>query len=425
MDLGLSRMDQALCALGLQATAQSSTASGLSYKIIQVLGTNGKGSTSSFISSLACAHGLKTGLYTSPHFLSPRERVLINGRQLDEKVWVECANALIAVGGKELTYFEFLTVLAALAFQRAGVELAVFEAGLGGKNDATTSLPADLTVFTPIGLDHQQVIGPGLDDIARDKAAAVRQQPGHNGVTVVSAAQDVEVRAILQSECAAKQAKFISVDSIEALPLEILKGEAKLGLWGKHQFGNAALALTAWRCFCAENSIVSKQGAELKALQETWIAGRMQWITPDDDKKSPLFLLDGAHNPHGLRALGQSLAESGSRPAACIFACVADKDVEAITAHLRILCPAPIFVPPLPDNPRALPPQELAQSIGLSAIPVNSFEEALDKAVAQYKQTMSELPPGHKDRHPVLICGSLYLLAEFFKVYPELLDKPL
>ena len=473
MKLGLSRMGQALQALQLMHPARPSdsgdtsatspagghafaaSSGGLSFPIIQVLGTNGKGSTSSFISSLARTHGLKTGLYTSPHFLSPRERVLIDGQQLAEQTWVDCANAIIEAGGEDLTYFEFITVLAALAFQRAGVDLAVFEAGLGGKNDATTSLPAQLTVITPISLDHQQIIGPELADIARDKAGAIRSGNEKNGVimksgtarntdltsqdatasqrktgvTVISAAQSDEVQAILRSACEEKKAQFTSVANTSILPPEILNGKAKLGLWGKHQFANASVALTAWRCFCVENGIASSPPTELKGLQEAWIAGRLQWIEPAEDEElpgqeHPLFILDGAHNPHGLAALGKSLAESGTRPAACIFTCVADKDVAVMAAHLRVLCPAPIFVPPLPDNPRALPPQELAQIIGLAATPVSSFSKALAKAAAQYKQTLSELPPGHTARHPVLICGSLYLLAEFFKVYPDYLAGP-
>lgn len=163
MDMGLSRVQDALEALGCT----------FNCPVVQVVGTNGKGSTVTFLHSLAEAHGLKVGVFTSPHFLSPVERIRLGKRVLPEAAWPCLANRVHAAA-PELTYFEFLTVLAALAYQDACPNLIILEAGLGGHYDATTALPANLVCFTPIALDHQGILGPDIASIAADKAMALR-----------------------------------------------------------------------------------------------------------------------------------------------------------------------------------------------------------------------------------------------------------
>ena len=161
---GLDRMRAALDRLALRRPPCC---------VVQIVGTNGKGSTSTMLAALAQAHGLRVGLHTSPHFLSPRERVRLDGAMLPEERWLELANILMQRGGDDLSYFEFVTCLAVMAFAEA--DIAVMETGLGGSYDATTALEADLVVFTPIDLDHQSVLGPFLKDIAADKAGATRE----------------------------------------------------------------------------------------------------------------------------------------------------------------------------------------------------------------------------------------------------------
>ena len=172
MDLSLTRMETALSRLGLSRPP---------FVVAQIVGTNGKGSTSAFLDSLSRAHGCRTGLYTSPHFLSPCERIRIDGVPLQEDLWPELATEVYAAR-PDLTYFEFLTVLAILAFARQGVQLAVMEAGLGGAHDATTALASDLTCFAPVAMDHAAILGPTLRDIALEKCGAIRPR-----VPVVSA----------------------------------------------------------------------------------------------------------------------------------------------------------------------------------------------------------------------------------------------
>ncbi|MDR2489323.1 MAG: bifunctional folylpolyglutamate synthase/dihydrofolate synthase, partial [Desulfovibrio sp.] len=144
------------------------------YCLVQIVGTNGKGSVSTMLAALAREHGLSAGLHTSPHFLSVRERVRLDEELLEEKHWLHLANTLMRHGAGDLSYFEFVTCLAALAFAEGGADIAIMESGLGGIYDATTAMEADLLVFTPISIDHQHILGHSLREIAADKAGAIR-----------------------------------------------------------------------------------------------------------------------------------------------------------------------------------------------------------------------------------------------------------
>lgn len=177
MDFGLDRMRNALDALGLLTPP---------FVTVQIVGTNGKGSTSTFLSCVARAHGLKVGLYTSPHFVTPRERIRINGTMLPADRWPVLADRVMEAA-PNLTYFEFLTALGLLAFAEAGVDLVVMEAGLGGHYDATTAMPVQAVCFTPIGMDHEKILGSTLTDIASDKSQAMRP-----GVPAFTAPQEAE-----------------------------------------------------------------------------------------------------------------------------------------------------------------------------------------------------------------------------------------
>ena len=227
MDLGLDRMRRVLRALKLERPP---------FVVVQVAGTNGKGSTSAFLGALCAAHGCRTGLYTSPHFVSPEERIRINGTPVPGTAWPGPANRIVAASGEELTYFEFLTVLALLLFREAGVEVAILEAGLGGRHDATTAVTADIVCFTPIAMDHAAVLGPTLGDSARDKAGAIR-----SGAPVLTAPQ---FPAAAQALTAAATACGAELSAAPPLPPGWLP---HLGLAGAHQLINAGLALAAWQ----------------------------------------------------------------------------------------------------------------------------------------------------------------------------------
>ena len=386
MDFGLQRMHLALDALRL--TRQG----GLTRPVVQIVGTNGKGSTAHFLASIAERHGLRVGLYTSPHLVDVTERIRLDGRPLPREDWPELANAVYAVC-PELTYFEFLTVLAVLAFNRAGVDLLILEAGLGGRHDATTAVDADLVCFTPIGLDHLDVLGPDLASIAADKAGAMR--PGLPAITV---RQEQEAMTCL--EAASWEVQCPLWQAIPVLP------DTVLGLCGPHQRINAGLALDAWRLLAGFYDWDSQEETILQGLAQAFIPGRMQRVELDG---LPL-ILDGSHNEHGLNALLEALTDADLHPRAVIFTYMADKQVEALTDMVRGL-EVPVFVPVLPGNSRAAAPEDLAARLGDQARPCADMRAALAGA--------GSVATGSG---PVLICGSLYLVGEFFRLHPCFLE---
>lgn len=404
MNLGLERISNALQALGLLEKSY--------FPAVQIVGTNGKGSTATFLASLATAHGLKTGLYTSPHFLTARERIRINGEMLATKLWPDLATRVHSVA-PDLTYFEFLTALALLAFDDAKVDLAVLESGLGGHYDATSAALVQLLCYTPISMDHENILGTTLLAIAEDKAGAIRVQPGGNAV--LSGPQKAEVMDCLIRTAQAKGVPFYGVEW-QVMPFDLLNPKIsgsmpKLGMQGLHQIGNARLALAAWNFLCEKNGWTMTRPAVLRGLASAHIAGRLQSIPATQDH--PPFLLDGAHNPHGITALANSLEYLKIKPRAIIFACLADKNRKDMIPILKNIAPsAPIFIPTIQHNERALKGETLAAEIA-GAKACNDMQAALE----EIKNISVE-----KDTDPILICGSLYLLSEFFALYPQYLD---
>ncbi|MDR3358878.1 MAG: bifunctional folylpolyglutamate synthase/ dihydrofolate synthase [Desulfovibrio sp.] len=395
MDLGLGRMRRFLLAQGLERPP---------FITVQVLGTNGKGSTASLLASLCAAHGCRTGLYTSPHFVSPLERICIDGRPLPEEQWLQAANRLGECSW-HLTYFEWLTALAASLFRQNGVDVAIFEAGLGGRHDATTAVKADLLCFTPIAVDHRNMLGESLSRIAADKAAAIR-----DGVVVVTAAQYPRA-----AECLAGAARRhgARLHQARAIPKD---SPLRPNLAGPHQLRNAGLAFAAWRFLApklgreADNAEAQKRG-----LRRAFLPGRMQRLP--GGREYPDLLLDGAHNPHGMKTLVEALQDSGIRPARVVFSCLADKDWRTSAMLLkRFVGDAPVYIPAL-RNLRAASVAEMTRAwngtVPRTARPVENISAALSALNGA---------SGISSVSPVLFTGSLYLLAEFFALYPGALQ---
>ncbi|MDR1658910.1 MAG: bifunctional folylpolyglutamate synthase/ dihydrofolate synthase [Desulfovibrio sp.] len=391
MDLSLERMRRVLAAQGLERPP---------FVTVQVLGTNGKGSTASLLASLCAGHGCRTGLYTSPHFVSPLERICIDGRPLPKEQWLRVANTFCGCS-RHLTYFEWLTVLAALLFRQNNVDVAIFEAGLGGRHDATTAMKADLLCFTPIAVDHKDVLGKSLSRIAADKAAAIR-----DGAVAVTTAQYPTA-----AECLAEAARRSGVRLYlaQAIPED---SPLRPGLAGSHQLRNAGLALAVWRLLApmlgreADNTEAQRQG-----LRRAFLPGRMQRLA--GGHAYPDLLLDGAHNPHGMKTLVEALRDAGIRPACAVFSCLADKDWRSSAMLLkRFVGDAPVYIPAL-RNLRAASAVEMAcvwnGAAPRTARPVENISAALS-ALGGIS--------GISSANPVLLTGSLYLLAEFFALYP-------
>jgi dihydrofolate synthase/folylpolyglutamate synthase len=377
--------------------------------VIQIVGTNGKGSTSVFLAALAKEHGLRVGLYTSPHFITPCERIKINGKMPDESVLVSEGNRIMAAldslskdnNSYYLTYFEWLTVFALLVFMREKTDLIILEAGLGGRLDATSQIAVDIVCFTPIALDHQNILGESLEEIASDKSEAIRE----HGATI-SAPQLPVVRSILQDAALRKHCAFTEISEEDPCP--------PLRLRGEHQQTNARLALAAWRHLADKYGYAHDEPTQLRALSKAFIAGRLQHIAAGNGH--PTLILDGAHNAHGLLALHAYMQTNGIMPKAFVFTCLADKDMNSMLFVLRKLAgKTPILIPPLPGNPRAQVPESVVKalrSIGADAAPTHDLREALDRIDSM----------GGDDSYPAVITGSMYLLGEFYKIWPSYLE---
>ena len=411
IDLGLGRMKQALDGVGIQR---------FHCPAVQVAGTNGKGSISTFLQAIAMAHGMNAGLYTSPHFLNPEERIHMNERPLPRSVWPALAGDAVKAQ-KGLTYFELLTVMAAQAFQASDAQLMIFEAGLGGRSDATTALPVDMACFAPIGLDHRNILGSTLEAIADNKSDILRP-----GVTLaVSAPQPPSVRDILVRKAAAQGIPLCFVPSGKErkqelwadLPQELrdaatIPDGTDLGLRGPHQYENARTAALAWVLLCRRYGWTTDRKTIARGLKEAFIPGRLQFAPARGSR--PALWLDGAHNAHGMKALGaavQTMTDQ-ERPGAVVFSCLADKEPKNLVVPLLgFAADLPLFVPSIRDNPRAAAGTDLLPLLGSLARAVPDTAEALEAA----RQAA--------DGRPVLVCGSLFLLAEVYALYPDLLER--
>lgn len=352
-------------------------------KVIHVAGTNGKGSTCAMIDSLARAAGYRTGLFTSPHLIDFRERVRVSGAEIGEEETAEKLTELrVLCESLEThpTFFEITLALAMKHFRERECELIVLETGMGGRLDATTAVPADVAVITPIGLDHVQYLGDTLAAIAAEKAGILVE-----GKPAVISPQDPEAHRVLIEEANEHRCLLTEVT-------EPLTGYA-LALAGPHQAWNAAVALAA----------VHAAGITLKYDTVQYGLSTVRWpgrFERFDVSGKPPIILDGAHNPHASKMLAATWREQfGERKCTLVFSAVAAKDVAGILIDVAPLA-AEIHICPV-DTPRALSAEELSAELPAGAPPHHlhaSFEEAYAAA------TQGTLP--------VLIAGSLFLVGE-------------
>ncbi|MFV0434767.1 MAG: bifunctional folylpolyglutamate synthase/dihydrofolate synthase [Leucobacter sp.] len=395
----------------------------LSYPVIQIAGTNGKTSTSRAVESLLRAHGLRTGLFTSPHLVDFTERFEIDGEPIDGEVlaasWdelrlpLEVVDAeLEAAGHGPITFFEALAVLAYAAFADAPVEVAVIEVGMGGEWDATNIADASVAVFTPIDLDHTDVLGPDIETIARTKAGIVKR-----GSTVVTAEQDPA--ALIELEDAAERcdARFI----VQGRDFRLIEDRLAVGgrqidvigltgrpydpafvpLFGRHQSENVTLAIAAVEAFFGSERPVPEEVLD-EGLAQLSSPGRLQLIGTD-----PSVYVDAAHNPHGAEALVRAFTESFCfDELAIVVGVLAEKDAEGL---LRALAPIAHRVTVTPvASPRSIDASALSR-LSEEAIPdtpieiAESLPEALDEARAWAERA---------EGRAVLVVGSVLLAGE-------------
>jgi dihydrofolate synthase / folylpolyglutamate synthase len=337
MRFGLDRMRRLMTALGHPERQ---------FKSIHVVGTNGKSSTVRMIAAILSHHGLSTGSYLSPHLISFTERIRIDDADLQPNEFAaavaRAARAAEMVdrslgADDRVTQFEALTAAAYSELAERGVEVAVIEAGLGGRYDATNVIPSAVQVLTSVGLEHTRWLGPTITDVATEKLDVVQE-----GATLVLGAglhPDAEARAV--AVAAARGARIVHAGTDPGVPVAAA---------GAFQRRNFALARTA-----AEAYLGQLDGAAVaQAAASVLVPGRLQIIGHD-----PLTLLDGAHNPDGMEALAEAASElrRDHDRLVAVVSILDDKDAAGMLARLMPICDALVFTSS--QNPRALPPPTL------------------------------------------------------------------
>ncbi|WP_345802706.1 folylpolyglutamate synthase/dihydrofolate synthase family protein [Microbacterium sp. AZCO] len=391
------------------------------YRVVHVTGTNGKTSTSRMIESLVRAHGLRTGLFTSPHLERFTERIMIDGEPIDDgaiaDAWDEVEPfiglvdaELEAAGDAPLTFFELLTVLAFVAFADAPVDVAVIEVGMGGSWDSTNTADGDVAVIAPIDLDHADRLGETIAEIATVKAGIIK-----DGAAVVSARQDASAEAVLRAAAAAKSATIafegqdfaLAKDSLavggQAITVRGLAGvyeDEYLPLYGGHQGFNAALAIAAVESLIGGGAQPIAGDVLAEGLGQSTSPGRLQLVGV-----SPTVLVDAAHNPHGARALVEALRESFDFDEwGVVLGILADKDAAGIVAALAPIA-AHVFAT-APTSDRANDADRIADLAELAELPVTVHSDVADAADAAREWAAGA------DRRAVVIAGSVVLAGE-------------
>jgi len=410
----LSRQPQTSIRLGLERITAACEALGRPqgrYPSVLIAGTNGKGSTAAFLSSILARTGRKVGLYTSPHLVDFRERIRIDGEAISpeelERAGARLLQAWPPFGEPghpdALTYFEAATAMAFDVFARAGVDIAILEVGLGGRLDATNVPGTRLcaAVVTPIGLDHTEYLGDTLEAVAGEKAAIARA-----GIPLVTGAQRQEAMEVLRRRAQEVGAPLIVAPKLPiGLAMEEVPGDApggagvasgpRLGLLGLHQVQNAALAVATLAVI--RGTIETTEAMVREGLAAARWPGRMERVAD-----SPLTILDGAHNADGARALAASLAALWPRRRFnLIFGVLADKDRGSILEALLPLA-ASLHLCPVASS-RAVPASVVAaeaEALGAQVRTHASLGAALDAAREEAGEEGA-----------VLVCGSLYLIG--------------
>jgi len=341
-------------------------------KAIHIAGTNGKTSTSRMIERLLRSLDLRTGLYTSPHLVHPRERISIDGEPISVKNFEEVFNQVEPfleivdekIPGGSVTFFEVLTAMAFVSFSDTPVDVISLEVGMGGRWDATNVLTPMVSVITPIDLDHQEYLGNTVEKIALEKTGIIKEN-----IPVIVSFQSKDAAKIILAKAIENNSPIMR----EGIELDVLERSVGIGgqqltianpygthselflpLFGKHQASNAAVSLTAVEAFLdrqIDHDLVQEAFAEFSS------PGRLQVL-----KRNPTIVIDAAHNPAGIKATKQGITESFQFDnLILILAFMGDKDVNQILEELKGF--AQVVILTQTNSARALSVVDLAKKV--------------------------------------------------------------
>jgi dihydrofolate synthase/folylpolyglutamate synthase len=350
------------------------------FRVAQVVGTNGKGSTSAMLAHGLARAGLSgpIGLYTSPHLHRVGERVRIDGRAVDDEVIQRASERVEAVElrlGETLSFFEVLTAIAIVEFVAAGCAAVVLEAGLGGRLDATSVMRADVVLIARIALDHQAYLGDTLGAIAGEKAAVIRPHS-----RVFAQPQEPEAKAVIDEVCRSHGVVPAWVEPLARAPM---------GLLGEHQRFNGALALAGVRALVPERSDI-----DASWLDGVHWPGRLELVAPVAGQGR--VWLDVAHNLDGVEALITAMTRAGIRPSAIVFGTLVDKQPAAMAERLRTVAPLWLVAP---EHANAMDVDAIARADERRFGGVG--DPSLHAAIREHLEAGETL----------LVCGSHYLVG--------------
>jgi dihydrofolate synthase/folylpolyglutamate synthase len=395
--LGLEVMNQLMAALNHPEQA---------WRSIHITGTNGKGSTASFLESSVRQTSLKVGLYTSPHLYRFNERVRVNGQPITDADLirlVERIRQVVETNKLTVTFFEFTTALAFLYFAEQQVDLAIIEVGMGGSLDATNVITPLISVITNVGLDHVPIIGTSKQEIARNKAGIIKR-----GGIVVTAEKNPELLEVFQDVAGEQHATLYQVQrelsvtnirsSLQGQTFTVTgryEGTLTINLLGEHQIANALTAILTL-CILPELGVPITEQEIQQGLEQAQWEGRLDIVSDN-----PFVIVDGAHNADGVAALQKFLATmSLPPPGVLIFALKKGKNVEEIAQAI-----VPLFREVIVTEGTYEPESAEYIAAALSAtIPVSIVPEPAQAV----EQGLKKLRPNSM----LLITGSLYMIGD-------------
>jgi len=391
----------------------------LRFAALHIAGTNGKGSTASFLASILQEAGYRTGLYTSPHLVRFNERIRIDGAPISDERLVEYARGLRGdIEKYNATFFEATTCIAFRYFADEAVDVAVIETGLGGRLDATNVLTPLVSVITNVGMDHMEYLGTTLRAIAREKAGIIKPR-----IPVVTASTSDEALRVLRSVARRRGSPFhhaweitrVHSTSVRGMGTAVqLKGTGwripavVLGHPGEHQATNASLAVSALALASGRGTLARISGVAIarglhNVVRNTGLEGRMQHLKLHGIQ----ITLDVAHNPDGMRILADTLSERRIVFPLAVFGVVRDKDAGSILDELRRVAREIVAV--APETDRARPSRDVARMAterGILAVDGGNVKTGLSMAL---ERLSGESIPA---RRQLLVAGSHYVVGE-------------
>lgn len=380
------------------------------FRSVHIAGTNGKGSTAAFTSSILISSGIKTGLFTSPHLVRFNERISINNVFIPDSEVVELFNRIKKADTHErpATFFEYATAMAFLYFAENNAEIAVIEAGMGGRLDCTNAVFPEVSVITDVSIDHEQYLGNSLSGIASEKAGIIK-----HGIPVVTSSRNETVLEIIERKASENNSGFYSIDcdfslvsdgsgrlSYSGISGEIIR-DVKIGLKGDHQIDNAALCLAVCGIIGICDKRITPESSRRGLADAKW-PGRLEYVSMNPD-----IILDGAHNPDAAEKLAAYLEKNygSSRKITFITGMMADKDQTETLRHLVPIAHRIIFTSS--DSHRAENPENLKKT----AEKISGFNVEII-VISDLKKAVSFCVDNSGQGDVICITGSLYIAGE-------------